>query len=261
MVGRSTARSPPKPAAAAGVGRAARPPGLAVLVLISAVALSAVAKPLDDAAAAYRRGDYAAAARIYRALADQGDATAQNSLGAMYLNGQGAKRDDDEAMKWFRRAAALGSPAAQFNLAEMYFRGRGADQDLLQAAKWYSRAAEQGHAQAQFTLGALYLIGAGVPKNNQKAAYWFERAAAQGHAEAQNQLGDMYGAGQGVQKDLVSAYKWLALSRANAQSGKTRTNASRSLQRLAAHMTPAQIGQAQRQASEWRATPPKVQQQ
>lgn len=261
MVGQRTARGPPRPAATTGVRRAARPPGLLVLVLISAFALSAVAKPLDDAAAAYRRGDYAAAARIYRALAEQGDATAQNSLGAMYLNGQGAKRDYNQAIKWFRRAAALGSPAGQFNLADMYFRGRGADQDLLLAAKWYSRAAEQGHAQAQFTLAALYLIGAGVPKNNQKAAYWFERAAAQGHAEAQKELGNMYGAGQGVPKDLVSAYKWLVLSRANAQSGKTRANASLSLQRLAANMTPAQISQAQRQASEWRATPSKVQQQ
>lgn len=261
MVGRRTVRGRPRPAATAGLRRAARPPGLSVLVLISAFALSAVAKPLDDAAAAYGRGDYAAAVRIYRALADQGDATAQNSLGAMYLNGQGARRDYTEAMKWFRRAAALGSPTAQFNLAEMYFKGRGADQDLLQAAKWYSRAAEQGHAQAQFVLAALYLVGVGVPKNNQKAAYWFERAAAQGHAEAQNQLGAMYGAGQGVPKDLVSAYKWLALSRANAQRGETRVNAGRSLQRLAAKMTPAQIGQAQRQASEWRATPSKVRQQ
>lgn len=260
MVGRRTVRGPPRPAATAGLRRAARPPGLSVLILISAFGLSAVAAPLDDAAAAYRRGDYTTAARIYRSLADQGDATAQNSLGAMYLRGQGARRNEAEAMKWFRRAAALGSPAAQFNLAEMYFKGRGGDQDLLLAAKWYSRAAEQGHAQAQFTLAVLYLIGGGVPKNSQKAAYWFERAAAQGHAESQTELGKMYGAGQGVPKNLVSAYKWLAVSRASAQSGKTRVDADRSLQRVAANMTPAQISQAQRQASEWRATPSKVQQ-
>jgi TPR repeat protein len=231
---------------------------LAALVLIAAVALSAFARPVDDAAAAYQRGDYATAARLYHGLADQGDANAQNSLGVMYLRGQGAKQDNGEAMKWFRRAAALGSPEAQFNLAEMYFKGRGVDQDPLTAAKWYSRAAEQGLGQAQFTLGALYLIGVGVPENSQKAAYWFERAAAQGHAEAQKELGKMYGAGHGVPKDLVSAYKWLALSRANARNDTTRTSASRSLQGVAGKMTPAQIAQAQRLASEWRATPSKV---
>lgn len=259
MAGRRQTKGPLRPDTTTGLRGALRPPGLAVLFVVPVLAFSAVAKPLDDAQAAYKRGDYATAARIYRSLADQGDATAQNRLGAMHLNGQGGKRSDAEAVKWFRRAAALGSPSAQFNLAEMYFKGRGVDPDLLQAAKWYSRAAEQGHAQAQFTLAALYLIGGGVPKNSQKAAYWFERAAAQGHGEAQAALGRMYGAGQGVPKNLVTAYKWLALSRVNSQSGKTRVDADRSLQRIAASMTPAQVGQAQRQAGEWRATPSKVQ--
>lgn len=255
MSGRRQWRAPPRPGLSTGPRGALRPSGFAVLLVAPILALTAVAKPLDDAAAAYQRGDYSTAARIYRGLADQGDATAQNSLGAMYLRGQGAKQSDSEAIKWFRRAAALGSPAAQFNLAGMYFKGRGVDADLLQAARWYSRAAEQGHSQAQFTLAALYLIGGGVPKNSQKAAYWFERAAVQGHGESQAALGKMYGAGQGVPKNLVTAYKWLALSRVSSQSGKTRVDAGRSLQRIAATMTPAQISEAQRQASEWRATP------
>lgn len=260
MLGRGKARGPARPAST-GQRAALRPSRLAALVLIPAFALSAVAKPLDDAVAAYQRGDYATAARIYHALADQGDADAQNSLGVMYLRGQGSRQSYIEAMKWFRRAAALGSPGAQFNLAEMYFKSYGVDQDLLQAAKWYSRAAEQGHPQAQFTLAVLYVIGSGVPRNDQKAAYWFERAAVQGHAPSQNELGKMYIAGRGVPKNLVSAYKWLALSRANTRSDTMRANASRSLQRLAANMTPAQISQAQRLTSEWRATPSKVQQQ
>lgn len=264
MVGRSKAVGPARPKSTTG-GRPAvfRPPRVAVLIVMSTfitspLALSAWGGPLEDAGAAYQRGDYAAAARIYQALAAQGDANAQNSLGVMFLNGQGAKRDYSEALKWFRRAAALGSPAAQFNLGEMYFRGRGVEPDLLFAARWYSRAAEQGHAQAQFTLAALYLIGAGVRANPQKAAYWFERAAAQGHAESQQELGKMYGAGRGVPRNPVSAYKWLALSRANARTDATRTSASRSLERVAAGMTPAQISEAQQLASTWRATPSKA---
>ncbi len=39
----------------------------------------------DDA---YNRGDYATALRIFRQLADQGDARAQYNLGYMYANGK-----------------------------------------------------------------------------------------------------------------------------------------------------------------------------
>jgi len=262
MVGRSKTTGPARPHSTKGGQPAVRPLSVAVLVaaliVIQPLALSAWGGPLEDAGAAYQRGDYPTAARIYQTLADRGDANAQNSLGVMYLYGQGARRDYNQARKWFRQAAALGSPAAQFNLGDMYFRARGVEQDLREAARWYSRAAEQGHAQAQFTLAAFYLIGAGVRTNPQKAAYWFERAAAQGHAESQQELGKLYGAGRGVPRDLVSAYKWLALSRANARNEGVRVSASRSLQLVAAGMTPAQISEARQQASAWRATPSKV---
>jgi TPR repeat protein len=49
----------------------------------------AVARQLDDALAAYQRGDYTTALAIWRPLADQGDAVAQNNIGAMYAHGQG----------------------------------------------------------------------------------------------------------------------------------------------------------------------------
>jgi TPR repeat protein len=236
---------------------------LAVLAVVPAIALfvwalSAWAGPMEDADAAFQRGDYAAAARLYQPLADRGDANAQTSLGVMYLRGLGARQDDRQALKWFRRAAALGSPTAQFNLGEMYFRARGVDQDQMEAARWYGRAAEQGHAQAQFTLAAFYLIGAGVRANAQRAAYWFERAAAQGHAPSQQELGKLYGAGRGVPKDPVSAYKWLVLCRANTRNDALRASAGASLQRVAAGMTPAQISEARRLAGEWRATPSKM---
>ena len=55
-----------------------------MLVAITGVA---VAGPLEDAEAAYARGDYETALRLWRQLADQGNAQAQNKLGEMYLNG------------------------------------------------------------------------------------------------------------------------------------------------------------------------------
>lgn len=55
--------------------------------------------------------------------AEQGDADAQNNLGAMYAEGQGVRQDDTEAVRWFRQAADQGLAQAQFNLGAMYYKG------------------------------------------------------------------------------------------------------------------------------------------
>ena len=48
----------------------------------------------------------------YRRAADQGHATAQNNLGAMYADGQGVGQDYVEAMMWFILASKSGDPDA-----------------------------------------------------------------------------------------------------------------------------------------------------
>ncbi|WP_179043281.1 tetratricopeptide repeat protein [Sphingobium lactosutens] len=214
--------------------------------------LPCLAGPVEDAAAAYRRGDYASAMRLYQPLADQGDPRAQARLGRMYLRGQGTERDYKEAMKWLRRAAALGIADAQYFLGEIYLREFGVEQDLGEAARWYTRAAEQGHVAAQFTLAVFYTIGSGVSKNPQKAAYWYERAAVQGNSDAQVELGNIYGAGRGVPRNLVVAYKWLTLGQTYARNAALRSKATSSLRRLSRSMTAVQIEEAQRQAREWK---------
>jgi uncharacterized protein len=56
--------------------------------LMLAVGVSnAYAGPLEDAADAYKRSDYATAMRLLRPLAEQGNAAAQSNLGFMYLHG------------------------------------------------------------------------------------------------------------------------------------------------------------------------------
>jgi hypothetical protein len=40
----------------------------------------------------------------FRLAAEQGDATAQDSLGVMYAKGHGVPQDDKTAAKWFRLA-------------------------------------------------------------------------------------------------------------------------------------------------------------
>jgi uncharacterized protein len=69
---------------------------------------TAVAGPVEDAAAAYKRGDYATAMRLFRPLADEGDASAQVVLGFMYKRGQGVPQDFAAAVRWYRLAADQG---------------------------------------------------------------------------------------------------------------------------------------------------------
>jgi TPR repeat protein len=106
------------------------------------------AGPFEDGLAAYDRGDYVTALRLWRPLADQGDAVAQNSLGAMYYNGNGVAQDFKEAVKWYRLAAAHGNISAQLNLGAMYYEGEGVAEDLVRAHMWFNIVAAKGDTEA-----------------------------------------------------------------------------------------------------------------
>src|SRR5438105_12038483 len=142
-----------------------RPFALAAAVAIALVG-SAVAGPFEDGIAAAYRGDYGTAARIWKPLAADGLAEAQNNLGALYARGLGVKKDDNEATKWYRAAAEQGLADAESNLGFQYERGAGGvAQDYGEALMWYKRAAAQGNASAEFSLGLLFATGTGVPKD------------------------------------------------------------------------------------------------
>ena len=57
------------------------------------------------------------ALKYYTMASDQGDADAQNSLGFMYITGEGVERDSGEAQRFWELAAAQGHQGAQQNLA------------------------------------------------------------------------------------------------------------------------------------------------
>lgn len=103
----------------------------------------------EDVAAAISKGDYAQADKIFRALAEKGDASAQFNLGAMYNNGQGKAKDYQEAVKWYRLAAAQGHAGAQSSLGYMYYGGQGVAQDYVRAHMWFNFAAAKGSGIAQ----------------------------------------------------------------------------------------------------------------
>ena len=160
---------------------------IATIVLVLSFAAPVLAGPLEDASvayAAYHRGDYATALRLWLPLANQGDAVAQYNLGLMYERGYGVPQNYVEAMKWYRKAADRGHPTAKFNLGVTYDLGLGVPQNYAEALKWYRLAAEQGHTAALFNLGLMYFNGHGVPQDYVSAHIWFNLASAGGDQNA-----------------------------------------------------------------------------
>ena len=90
-----------------------------------------------------------------KALADQGDAYAQNNLGVMYDNGRGVPENDAEAIKWYGKAAHQGLAHAQYNLGFMYATGEGVPENNIRAYVWWSMAKTQGDADAAIRLDIL----------------------------------------------------------------------------------------------------------
>ena len=120
--------------------------GIVALALLATLPGAPVAagQTFDEAVAAYGRGDYATAIRGVRVHAEQGDASAQFSLGGMYYNGRGVLKDDAEAVRWYRLAADQGLAGAQLELGFMYANGEGVLKDDAEAVRWYRLAAGSG---------------------------------------------------------------------------------------------------------------------
>jgi hypothetical protein len=186
-------------------------------VMLMAIGGAATAGPREDAVAAYYRGDYATALRLWLPLAEQGDPDAQFHLGVIFESGLGVLRSDAEAIRWYRGAAEQDDAVAQFNLGVMYAKGEGSSPNYAEAALWYRLAADHGLAGAQFNLGM------------------------------------MYGEGQGLSQDYVQAHMWLNLAAAQlpALGTNQRNSTVDARDRVASKMTPQQIVEAQQLAFEW----------
>ena len=132
------------------------------------------------------------AIRMCRSAAEQGDASAQLSLGIVYATGGGLPKNYAEAAKWWRKTADrlpdAANPhvrsAAQYNLGLLYGAGKGVPQNKTEAAKWMRSAADQRFPAAQYALGRMYSDGFGVPYDLIQAHMWLNLAGAQGYGDA-----------------------------------------------------------------------------
>ena len=215
-----------------------------VAIVLLLTVQSAGAVDFWAGSAYYFRGDFAAALREWRPLAEQGDAQAQFYLGIMHTNGEGVPEDDRQAAYWFQKSARQGHSQSQYRLGILYANGAGVPEDAPQAVYWFRKSAEQGDARAQFNLGVMYEFGEGVPEDDRQAVNWYRQAAEQGHARAQFGLGLMYADGAGIRQDNVQAYAWFNLAAAGGDERVQQLATGRKTM-LREEMTSTQLMEAQ----------------
>lgn len=87
-------------------------------------------------------------------------------------------------LEGIRKLAEQGDATAQFSMGARYATGEDVPQDYSEAVRWFSMAAEQGHIAAQATLGAYYWVGRGVPTPDLVKAYFWSVLAQAGGDEA-----------------------------------------------------------------------------
>jgi TPR repeat protein len=109
---------------------------------------AAVAGPWEDGMAAYNRGDYTPAIRLFRPLAEQGNQKAQSVLGVMFHKGEGVPRNPVRAHMWFSFAAARGDAKAKAGLREV---SRTMTREEISQAEAMARTCEaSGYRQCEY---------------------------------------------------------------------------------------------------------------
>jgi hypothetical protein len=199
---------------------------LPTILILLLVTVPVYADDLQDAADAYRRGEYKTAWDKFKWLAEQGNAEAQFYFGTMHFD----KGDFRGAARWFLDSAKQGFALSQFMLSVQYMGGEGVQEDPKKALRLLMRAAEQGHALAHISLGIMYKNG-----------------------------------GVGVEQDYVLAHKWFSLAvtsegsinkllTTNQMNKFKEGEIKRSLEEIAGiekNMSSIQIAEAQKLAKEW----------
>ena len=159
--------------------------------------------------------------------AQNGDVSAELSLGWAYMKGEGVKKDHDEATKWYvkvfnqeyrasvvtnnptswwpsslervRKIAEAGDIDAQLTLGPMF-----GDKDHGEAEKWFRQLAGQNNLEAQYKLAELIKVYG----TTADALEWYRKSAEGGYLPAQKELGSMYESGFDIPKDEAESAKW-----------------------------------------------------
>ncbi len=143
-----------------------------------------------EGVAAFRRKDFAVAARELAGPAQQGDPEAQTYYGMLVAMGHAGPRDLERAASLFRSAVRQNYAPAMSQLGMMYVMGMGVGRNYSEARQWFERGMALGNKESITNLANVYEAGLGVPADPAKARELRQQAARMGEAVAQRQLQD-----------------------------------------------------------------------
>ena len=160
---------------------------ISLVALLLAMATTADAQSVKAGIDAWQRADYDSAVKIWRPLAEAGDADAAFNLGQAYRLGRGVPISLAASQTWLERAARKGHLDAQTTLGLLLFNGG----NRVSGLRWLRTAAEHGEPRALLIYGTALFNGDGVVRDPVRAYAYVSRAAAQGLAPAQTTLAEM----------------------------------------------------------------------
>ncbi len=153
--------------------------------------------------------DLATAAELYRQSAEQECPPGMYDLAMLHLDGAGVQRDPEKAFSLIEKAVRIGEdPEHMFTLSVMYHTGKGVERDDRKALELLRRAERLGSVDAKANLGAMYLSGEGIQKDESKAFGLLKEAAEDQDCSAMCNLALMYESGIVVDKDMSTAISY-----------------------------------------------------
>ncbi len=133
----------------------------------------------------------------------------------------------NDSITVIRQQADNGNPSAQNTLGLWYYNGENVSKDYQLAFRWWQKAAEQHHISAIGNLGLCYQYGRGTVKDSLKAIHQYEQSIGKGnvpllrqHEKAAEQkkscfsaklLRECYANGIGVRRDPEKALQYMKL--------------------------------------------------
>lgn len=230
----------------------ARKSVVTILLLVAVMAGLALPAAADFKAglAAYKKGDYAAALKQWRPLAEQGDRQAQFALGTIYHNGKGVAKDVKESTKWYMKAANQGDPRAMAIVGLKYVLGSGVKKNKAEAYKWLNLAFMYGKKTIKPQLLSLEKSepASVIQAGRARGARMARARADTGDPLATAVVGVIYTLGRGVPKDLVKGYAWMDLAFARGFKGGDGLR-----DQVAAKMSEEQVAEAKKLAAQLKA--------
>lgn len=123
--------------------------------------------------AALRAGHPEEAAKLYKAGAEQGDASAALKLGLILEEGRVKEDTFGSPVSWYEKACKLGSNPGCHNAGVSYEYGEnGANKEITKSYNYYLIAAERGYMQSQYNLASLYSNQYVQPQNDVEGLKW-----------------------------------------------------------------------------------------